>query len=60
VVITTPASNPTSSPTKIALVLFTAVVDLIGFPPQGNQIAKFPKNELLIKLGDFAAAGFFI
>ncbi|PYL34896.1 MAG: hypothetical protein DMF38_06850 [Verrucomicrobia bacterium] len=31
-VITTPASNPTSSPAKIAFVLFTAVVDLIGPP----------------------------
>jgi len=59
-VITTPASNPASSPTQIAFVLFTAVVDLTGFPPQGNQIARFPKNELLIKLGDFAAAGLFI
>ena len=49
-VITTPASNPASSPAKIAFVLFTAVVDLIGFPPQGNQIARFLRTNCSLNL----------
>src|SRR6184192_49479 len=44
------ASNPASSPAKIAFVLFTAVVDLIGFPPQGNQIARFLRTNCSLNL----------
>src|SRR5881398_334324 len=49
-VITTPASNPASSPAKIAFVLFTAVVDLVGFPPQGDQIARFLRTNCSLNL----------
>src|SRR2546423_11786416 len=49
-VITTRASNPASSPAKIAFVLFTAVVDLVGFPPQGDQIARFLRTNCSLNL----------
>src|SRR5438105_694183 len=45
-VITTQAS----SPAKIAFVLFTAVVDLVGFPPQGDQIARFLRTNCSLNL----------
>src|SRR6266568_8998177 len=47
VVITIPASNPASSPAKIALVVLTAAADLTISAPQWNQIARFQINSRL-------------